>query len=154
MPPASLFDGYDHYYATLAHELSHWTGPGSRRGRNLKNRFGSETYAAEELVAELSAAILGAELGLPVAHLDHHASYIAPWLKLLKSDERAMLTAAAKAEEAASLILRLGKHDDGTHGGATAELPKRPEGDRPWDAPSAIRPALSLPSAYRNRTRG
>ncbi len=122
MPPATLFDSYDHYYATLAHELSHWTGHGSRLGRDLKNRFGSDSYAAEELVAELSAAILGAELGLPVAHLDHHASYIARWLKLLKSDERAMLTAAAKAEEAASLILRLGKHDEGTHGGATAEL--------------------------------
>jgi antirestriction protein ArdC len=59
-------------------------------------------------VAELSAAILGAELGLPVAHLDHHASYIAAWLDLLKSDDRAILTAAAKAEEAASLLLRLG----------------------------------------------
>ncbi|MBU2032396.1 MAG: antirestriction protein, partial [Alphaproteobacteria bacterium] len=72
------------------------------------NRFGTEAYAAEELVAELSSAILGVELGLPVAHLDHHASYIASWLELLKSDDRAILTAAAKAEEAASLLLRLG----------------------------------------------
>ena len=61
-------------------------------------------------VAELSSAILGAELGLPVTHLDHHASYIASWLKILKSDERAILTAAAKAEEAASLLLELGGH--------------------------------------------
>ena len=59
-------------------------------------------------IAELSSAILGAELGLPVAHLDHHASYIASWLQILKSDERAILTAAAKAEEAASLLLGLG----------------------------------------------
>ena len=108
MPPSELFDAYEHYYATLAHELSHWTGHSSRLDRNLKNRFGTEAYAAEELVAELSAAILGAELGLPVAHLDHHASYIAAWLDLLKSDDRAILTAAAKAEEAASLLLRLG----------------------------------------------
>lgn len=61
-------------------------------------------------VAELSSAILGAELGLPVTHLDHHASYIASWLKILKSDERAILTAAAKAEEAAGLLLDLGGH--------------------------------------------
>ncbi len=60
------------------------------------------------MIAELSSAILGAELGLPVTHLDHHASYIASWLKILKSDERAILTAAAKAEEAASLLLELG----------------------------------------------
>jgi antirestriction protein ArdC len=122
MPTAALFDGYDHYYATLAHELSHWTGHGSRLGRDLKNRFGSESYAAEELVAELSAAILGAELGLPVTHLDHHASYIAQWLELLKSDDRAMLTAAAKAEEAASLILRLGGRSGAGSEAAAADL--------------------------------
>lgn len=108
MPPAELFEAYDHYYATLAHELSHWTGHSSRLDRDLKNRFGSNSYAAEELIAELSSAILGAELGLPVTHLDHHASYIASWLKILKSDERAILTAAAKAEEAASLLRDLG----------------------------------------------
>jgi len=87
---------------------SHWTGHSSRLDRDLKNRFGSDAYAAEELIAELSSAILGAELGLPVTHLDHHASYIASWLQILKWDERAILTAAAKAEEAASLLLGLG----------------------------------------------
>ena len=51
MPPVSLFGGFDHYYATLAHELSHWTGHASRLGRDLKNRFGTAAYAAEELVA-------------------------------------------------------------------------------------------------------
>lgn len=108
MPPASLFSGFDHYYATLAHELSHWTGHSSRLARDLKNRFGTAVYAAEELVAELSSAMLGAELGLPVTHLDSHASYIEHWLKLLREDDRAILTAAAKAEEASSLLLKLG----------------------------------------------
>ncbi|WP_371423910.1 zincin-like metallopeptidase domain-containing protein [Tardiphaga sp.] len=59
-------------------------------------------------VAELSSAMLGAELGLPVTHLDHHASYIDHWLAVLRQDDRAILTAAAKAEEAASMLLRLG----------------------------------------------
>ena len=108
MPPSHLFGGFDHYYATLAHELSHWTGHSSRLDRNLKNRFGTAAYAAEELIAELSSAMLGAELGLPVTHLDSHASYIEHWLKLLRDDDRAILTAAAKAEEAAGLLLRLG----------------------------------------------
>ena len=108
MPPSSLFSSFDHFYATLAHEMSHWTGHASRLDRDLKNRFGSAAYAAEELVAELSSAILGAELGLPVAHLDSHASYVEHWLRLLKSDDRAILTAAAKAEEASALLLRLG----------------------------------------------
>jgi len=108
MPPSHLFQGFDHYYATLAHELSHWTGHSSRLNRDLRNRFGTAAYAAEELVAELSSAILGAELGLPVTHLDSHASYIEQWLKLLRDDDRAILTAAAKAEEAAGLLLGLG----------------------------------------------
>lgn len=124
MPPAHLFNGYDHYYATLAHECSHWTGHKSRLNRNLKNRFRSAAYAAEELVAELSSAILGAELGLPVSHLDNHASYIASWLKLLKNDDRAMLTAAARAEEAASLLLKLGGHDAVIAEETDSELPE------------------------------
>ncbi|MEP6868911.1 MAG: zincin-like metallopeptidase domain-containing protein [Novosphingobium sp.] len=122
MPPSSLFGGFDHYYATLAHEMSHWTGHASRLDRDLKNRFGSAAYAAEELVAELSSAILGAELGLPVAHLDSHASYIEHWLKLLKSDDRAILTAAAKAEEASALLLRLGGRQIVTHEAAPGAL--------------------------------
>lgn len=125
MPPAHLFSGFDHYYATLAHELSHWTGHASRLDRNLKNRFGSAAYAAEELIAELSSAMLGAELGLPVTHLDSHASYIEHWLKLLKQDDRAILTAAAKAEEASRLLLRLGGRisaDDTDEASADAAL--------------------------------
>jgi antirestriction protein ArdC len=116
MPPAHLFTGFDQYYATLGHELSHWTGHPSRLARDLKNRFGTAVYAAEELIAELSSAMLGAELSLPVTHLDSHASYIEHWLKLLRQDDRAILTAAAKAEEAASLLLKLGGRviaDDG-----------------------------------------
>jgi antirestriction protein ArdC len=109
IPEPGLFRDSDHYHATLAHELSHWTGHESRLARQLSSRFGSEAYAMEELVAELSSAMLGAELGLPVEHLDHHASYLASWLKVLKADSRAILTVAAKAEEAASLLLRLGR---------------------------------------------
>ena len=125
MPPLHLFSGFDHYYATLAHELSHWTGHASRLDRNLKNRFGSAAYAAEELIAELSSAMLGAELGLPVTHLDSHASYIEHWLKLLKQDDRAILTAAAKAEEASRLLLKLGGRasaDDTDEASADAAL--------------------------------
>jgi antirestriction protein ArdC len=117
MPERGLFRDLDHYRATLAHELSHWTGHESRLSRQLTARFGSEAYAVEELVAELSAAMVGAELGLPVGHLDHHASYLGSWLKVLKADSRAILTIAAKAEEAASFLLRLGRRDPCTTAG-------------------------------------
>ena len=107
MPAWQDFESYAHYGAVAAHELSHWTGHKSRLDRDLRNGFGSKAYAAEELVAELSSAILGADLGLPVTHLDNHASYIASWLDLLRDDERALLTAAARAEAASDYLLGL-----------------------------------------------
>lgn len=113
MPDPAAFRDLDHYRATLAHELAHWTGHTSRLARDLTGRFGSDAYAMEELIAEMAAAMLGAELGLPVAHLDHHASYVASWLKVLKADSRAVLTAAAKAEEACSLLLGFARRGTG-----------------------------------------
>ena len=77
--------------------------------RVLKIGVGSQIGAGlSGYVAELASAMLGAELGLPVTHLDNHASYIEHWLKLLRDDDRAILTAAAKAEEASNLLLKLG----------------------------------------------
>src|SRR3546814_14343082 len=64
MPSDSLFDGFDHYYATLAHEVAHWTGHTRRLGRDLKNRFGTADSAAEELAAALpSAMLVAAQIG-------------------------------------------------------------------------------------------
>ena len=63
MPAFEVFKGADHFYCTAFHELTHWTGHQSRLDRDLKNRFGSHEYAAEELIAELGAAFLCAEFG-------------------------------------------------------------------------------------------
>lgn len=54
----------------------------------------------------MTAALLGADLALPTAHLDDHANYIGSWLRILKRDNRAVMTAAAKAEAAAGFLLR------------------------------------------------
>jgi antirestriction protein ArdC len=113
MPDWQDFESYAQYGAVAAHELTHWTGHPSRLNREMSGSFGSETYAREELCAELSSALIGAELGLPVTHLDNHASYIASWIKLLQHDERALLSAAAKAEAAACWLLeRAGRATD------------------------------------------
>lgn len=98
-------------------------------------------------MAELSSAILGAELGLPVAHLDHHASYIASWLELLRSDDRAILPAAAKAEEAASLLPRLGDFETRQTSRADSDLASRRQGGVAWDVLSIIRTVPLSPSA-------
>lgn len=124
MPEQAAFRDRDHYRATLAHELAHWTGHASRLARSLSGRFGSDAYAMEELIAELASAMIGAELGLPTEHLDNHASYVASWLRVLKADSRAVLTAAAKAEEASALVLRLGRRDENPHREPIEELPQ------------------------------
>lgn len=93
------------YYSVLFHELTHWTGAKKRLDRDLKNRFGSEAYAMEELVAELGAAYQCARLGVtPEPRLDH-AQYINNWLKVLKDDKKAIFSAAAKAQEAVNYLM-------------------------------------------------
>jgi antirestriction protein ArdC len=63
MPAFAGFKGADHFYNVAFHELTHWTGHKARLDRDLKNRFGSRHYAAEELIAELGAAFMSAEFG-------------------------------------------------------------------------------------------
>lgn len=107
MPDRNRFVSAQNFYAVQLHELSHWTGHKTRLGRDLQNRFGSEAYAMEELVAELGAAFLSADLGI-AGRIEGHASYIESWLKVLKSDKRAIVTAASAASKAAQFILSAG----------------------------------------------
>jgi antirestriction protein ArdC len=96
------FKGADHFYSVAYHELVHWSGHGSRLDRDLKNRFGSQKYAAEELIAELGAAFLCAEFGFD-GDL-RHAGYIQSWIDLLKVDTRAFFTACSQASKAADYL--------------------------------------------------
>ena len=107
MPPFEAFRDAVSYYATLSHEATHWTGVKSRLDRNLSGRFGSEGYAAEELVAELGAAFLCGSLSLANEPRPDHAAYVASWLTVLRSDNRAIFTAAAKAQQAADYLYSL-----------------------------------------------
>jgi antirestriction protein ArdC len=105
MPAFQAFEGADHFYNVAFHELTHWTGHKSRLDRDLKNRFGSRNYAAEELVAELGAAFLSAEFGFDGDV--RNAGYIATWIELLKADKRAFFTACSKASKAADYLRSL-----------------------------------------------
>ena len=105
MPPFEAFRDPESYYATLAHESTHWTRARSRLDRSFaQKRFGDEGYAMEELVAELGAAFLCAGLELTPELRDDHASYLAHWLKVLKADKRAIFTAASHAQRAADFL--------------------------------------------------
>ena len=101
MPEFEAFRDAESYYATLAHEMTHWTRHETRLDRDFgRKRFGDEGYAQEELVAELGAAFLCADLRITLTEREDHASYIASWLKVLRNDNRAVFTAAAHAQRA------------------------------------------------------
>ncbi|MEH2525844.1 MULTISPECIES: ArdC family protein [unclassified Bradyrhizobium] len=102
MPTFESFKTAASYYATAFHELGHWTGAESRLDRTFGKRFGDRAYAAEELVAELTAAFLCAEFSID-GEL-RHSGYIGNWIALLKDDAKAFMTAASAAQKAADYL--------------------------------------------------
>lgn len=113
MPRPDQFVGSDtstateSYYGTLLHELVHWTGPANRCDREFGKRFGDTAYAMEELVAELGAAFLCADLGISLTPRPDHAAYIDGWIKAMKADKRAVFTAASAATKATEWLDKL-----------------------------------------------
>ena len=105
MPPIGAFDTVEDYAATLNHECVHATMAPHRVGRDMGKKFDKHAHAAEELVAEIGASILGAHLNLPPSHIEDHAAYIGHWMKLLADDKRAFLSAAAQAQTAVDWLL-------------------------------------------------
>ncbi|MFN8343979.1 MAG: zincin-like metallopeptidase domain-containing protein [Spirosomataceae bacterium] len=108
MPPLESFETATDYYATLAHELTHWTKHPARLHRDMgRKQVGDEGYAKEELVAELGACFLGADLGFEPMPEAQHAAYIQSWLQVLKDDKRFIFSAASHAQKAVEYILAM-----------------------------------------------
>jgi antirestriction protein ArdC len=104
MPGFDQFPEASQYYSVLAHETTHFTSHASRCDRQLGKRFGDQAYAMEELIAELGSAYTMASLELELTPRQDHAAYIASWLKVLRSDKRAIFTAASRAQKAADWL--------------------------------------------------
>jgi antirestriction protein ArdC len=104
VPKLNQFVTREHFYSTLAHEHTHWTGHPDRLDRDIRNRFGSEAYAMEELVAELGAAFWCAQMGIDQAPRPDHAMYLAHWLSVLRADPKALQTTASKASDALEFL--------------------------------------------------
>ena len=110
MPDKQLFTGTETsdptlaWYATLLHEITHWAGAGHRLDRPVGKRFGDRAYAFEELVAELGAAFLCADLGMSAEPREDHAHYLKNWISLLEDDNRAFFRAAAQAQAACEFL--------------------------------------------------
>jgi len=105
LPDRSTFLSESHYYATVLHELTHWSGAPHRLDRTKGKRFADSAYAFEELVAEMGAAFLCADYQIE-GELQH-ADYIGNWLTCLKADNKAIFNAAALAQKAATYINEL-----------------------------------------------
>jgi antirestriction protein ArdC len=106
MPELTAFTDADHYYSTMFHELGHSTGHASRldrEGVTNFDAFGSHQYAAEELVAEMTAAMVSAALGID-STVETSAAYLAHWSATLGSDPKLIVRAAGQAQKAADLI--------------------------------------------------
>jgi antirestriction protein ArdC len=105
MPPIEAFQDAESFYGTLAHECTHWTRHATRLDRDMgRKAYGDEGYAREELVAELGAAFLCADLEITPEVRDDHAAYINSWLAVLKQDKRAIFSAAAHAQRAVDYL--------------------------------------------------
>jgi len=104
LPVRGSFESLEFYFSTAFHEIVHWSGHKSRLHRKFGNRFGDQDYAFEELVAEIGSAFIGAGTGIPFEEM-RHPEYINSWLQILKKDNRAIFTAAAKAQTAADFVL-------------------------------------------------
>lgn len=106
MPDLTAFEGVDRYYSTMFHELGHSTGHASRLNRDgVANfdAFGSHQYAREELVAEMSAAMLSALVGID-STVETSAAYLTGWRDRIAADSGLIVKAAGEAQKAADLI--------------------------------------------------
>jgi antirestriction protein ArdC len=107
MPARGLFVSSEEFYATAFHELAHSTGHAKRLHRdNFDNpaSFGSESYSKEELIAEMTAAMLCGVAGIEQKTLENSAAYLKTWIARLKSDSRLIVSAASHAQKAADFI--------------------------------------------------
>jgi antirestriction protein ArdC len=107
MPARGLFHSSEEYYATEFHELAHSTGHAKRLHRENFDSpvsFGSESYSKEELIAEMTAAMLCGIAGIEQRTLENSAAYLKTWIGRLKSDSRLLVSAASQAQKAADFI--------------------------------------------------
>ncbi|MEM6275318.1 MAG: zincin-like metallopeptidase domain-containing protein [Pseudomonadota bacterium] len=106
LPPIELFEDPRNFYAVWGHELGHWTKPRHRLNRSYGDaRFGNTAYAREEIVAELCTVFLGQKLGFSAHTLELNAAYIDNWLRVLRSDKRAIFKHAADAQRACDYLV-------------------------------------------------
>ena len=105
-------DMLEEYIPTACHETVHWSGAKSRLNRDLSGRFGSESYAFEELVADIGAGFISQEFGHTYMFSQNNLKYIESWIKTLQDKPKTIITACSMAQKAADYLLKLASHDE------------------------------------------
>ena len=103
--PEEIYKDGMEYYSSIAHEMAHSTGVEKRLGRDMEGHFGDPKYAKEELVAELTAAMVGNTMGFDKRILDNNAKYVDSWMDTLKKEPRFILSVMADVNKASKMIL-------------------------------------------------
>ena len=103
--PKEVYKDGMEYYSSLVHEMAHSTGIDSRLSRDMEGRFGDKKYAKEELVAELSAAMVGNSMGFDKRILDNNAKYVDSWIDTLKQEPKFIVSVMADVSKASGMIL-------------------------------------------------
>ncbi|RYV04115.1 conjugal transfer protein TraC [Shewanella sp. OPT22] len=106
LPARNQFETADSFYAVACHEICHSSGHSSRLNRDMTGRFGDESYAKEELRAEIGSLMLGDEL--QIGHnFGQHAAYVDHWVKVLQDDPKEILRASRDAEKIHGFVMEL-----------------------------------------------
>ena len=115
MPPDKTFKDDYGYMSTLLHECGHATGHESRLNRDLSGRFGSESYAKEELRAEIASAFTSQALGFGAqgadlgAAMDNHKAYVQSWVKAIQDSPKELFAAIKDAEKISDYLIEKGE---------------------------------------------
>jgi antirestriction protein ArdC len=105
VPVKSAFPDAHGFYATLLHELAHWTGGNDRIPREMGGMYGSPEYAREELRAEIASAFVASSIGINTdGMIQNNAAYLNSWIKALKDDKREIFRAASIAQKIADYL--------------------------------------------------
>ena len=135
--PEEVYRGGMEYYSTMLHEMTHSTMTAERLNREMGGKFGDPKYAKEELVAELTAAMISHSMGFDSKITDNSAAYLDSWIGVLKKEPKFIVSIMADVNKASDLILDhvdkqrlalgeqpyLAKNDPFTPLGADEEVP-------------------------------
>lgn len=106
--PEDVFKDGMEFYGTTIHEMAHSTGHESRLGRDgiVKiDQFGSDQYAKEELVAELTSALIGNAMGFDSRIRENNIAYLQNWIGSLKKDPKFLKSVMSDVNKSSKMVL-------------------------------------------------